>query len=86
MSDHIDRDRRLFLGTAATTITAASLGMLPSARAQSRDTQQGAVHPSQRRSNTSFSSLKQIDAGLLNIRSTGSSADRPISRSGCRAA
>src|SRR6266852_345870 len=57
MSDEINHHRRRFLGTAATTIAAASLGVFPSAEAQTRKTQ---------RLNTSFGSLKQIDAGLLN--------------------
>src|SRR5713101_2471052 len=58
MSDEINHHRRRFLGTAATTIAAASLGVFPSAEAQTRKTQ---------RLNTSFGPLKQIDAGLLNI-------------------
>jgi pimeloyl-ACP methyl ester carboxylesterase len=67
MSQPVDQDRRRFLGTAATTLAAASLVVLPAACAQSSKTQRGAVSPSTARSNASFGSLKQIDAGLLNI-------------------
>ena len=58
MSNEINHHRRRFLGTAATTIAAASLGMIPSAEAQTGR---------KPRSNTSFGPLKQIDAGLLNV-------------------
>src|SRR6266404_5751261 len=47
-------DRRRFLGAAALTMTAAQLGWAGSAKAQSRKA-------------TSFDSLKQIEAGLLNV-------------------
>jgi pimeloyl-ACP methyl ester carboxylesterase len=66
MSEHFNDHRRRFLGTAATTLTAASLGLIPSARAQSK-TEGAATAPSKRRSNTSFGPLKRIDAGLLNV-------------------
>ncbi len=62
MSNEINRHRRQFLGTAATTIAAASLGVIPSADAQTRK-----IQPTKRRSNTSFGPVKQIDAGLLNV-------------------
>jgi pimeloyl-ACP methyl ester carboxylesterase len=57
-----DFNRRRFLGTAATTIAAASLGVLRSADAQ---TSQELV-PS-KPTNASFGPIKQVDAGLLNI-------------------
>ena len=66
MSEHINHHRRRFLGTAATTIAAASLGVRP-ARAQSSKTQQPDVPPTRPVSHTSFGPIKQIDAGLLNI-------------------
>jgi pimeloyl-ACP methyl ester carboxylesterase len=47
-------DRRRFLGASAMTVTAAQLGLAGSAKAQSRKV-------------TSFDSLKQIDAGVLNV-------------------
>jgi pimeloyl-ACP methyl ester carboxylesterase len=52
MSERFNLDRRGFVGTAAMTIAAAQLGMLRAAGAQTH---------------TSFASLKQIDAGVLNI-------------------
>ncbi len=67
MSNEINRHRRQFLGTAATTIAAASLGVIPSAHAQTRKTQRPDVPPAKPRSNTSFGPVKQIDAGLLNV-------------------
>src|ERR1700682_5451362 len=62
MSEEIDRDRRRLLGTAALTIAAAELAMLGAADAQS-----GKINPIKPGTNTSFSSLKQIDAGVLNV-------------------
>ena len=58
MSKAINYDRRHFLSTAAMTIAAAQFGAARSAQAQ-LGKKQG--------SNSSFGSLKQIDAGLLNI-------------------
>jgi pimeloyl-ACP methyl ester carboxylesterase len=58
----IDCDRRRILGIAAMTIAAAELGMTGSATAQSRK-----IEPIKPGANTSFASLKQIDAGLLNV-------------------
>ena len=59
--------RRRFLGTAAMTIAAAQLGMFGSAEAQSRKAKPADVPPIKPGTNTSFASLKQIDAGLLNV-------------------
>ena len=67
MSEHINHHRRRFLGTAATTIAAASLGVIRSARAQSGKTQQADVSPPKPGSHTAFGPIKQIDAGLLNV-------------------
>jgi len=67
MSEHINHHRRRFLGTAATSIAAASVGVIRPARAQSRKTQQADVAPTKRGSHTSFGPIKQIDAGLLNV-------------------
>ena len=55
------------LGTAATAIAATQFGMIETAGAQSgktRPTQLPTIKPG---TNTSFASLKQIDAGLLNV-------------------
>src|SRR5208282_659439 len=62
MSERIDLDRRRLLGTAAFTIAAAEFAMLGSAEAQSTK-----IDPIKPGTNTSFGSLKQIDAGLLNV-------------------
>src|SRR5882762_8154329 len=67
MSEHINHHRRRFLGTAATSIAAASLGVIRPARAQSSKTQPADVAPTKRGSHTSFGPIKQIDAGLLNV-------------------
>jgi pimeloyl-ACP methyl ester carboxylesterase len=57
MSGTANPDRRRFLGTAAMTLAAARLGMLDTANVQT----------GKPGSNTSFASLKQIDAGVLNV-------------------
>jgi pimeloyl-ACP methyl ester carboxylesterase len=67
MSEHIDHRRRRFLGTAATTLAAASLGAIRSARAQSGKPRQADVPSIKPGSHTSFGPIQQIDAGLLNV-------------------
>jgi len=67
MSKDINYHRRRFLGTAATTVAAASLGLIRSAGAQSSNTQRLDLTPIKPRSNASFGSIKQIDAGVLNV-------------------
>jgi pimeloyl-ACP methyl ester carboxylesterase len=67
MPHEINHLRRRFFGTAAMTIAAAQLGMIGFARAQS-----GSARPARRPTikpgtNTSFASLKQINAGALNV-------------------
>src|SRR5208283_5034000 len=62
MSEQINQDRRRLLGTTALTIAAAELAMIGSAEAQSTK-----INPIKPGANTSFGSLKQIDAGLLNV-------------------
>jgi hypothetical protein len=75
MSEQFNYNRRRFFGAAAITVAAAQLGTLASANAQSgnAETPQAGAH-------TSFSSLKQIDAGLLNIgyAETGPADGRPV--------
>ena len=61
MSDQIDRRR--FLGAAAMTVAATELTLSSSAAAQTVG-QNGSVKAG---GNTSFASLKQINAGLLNV-------------------
>jgi len=67
MSEEINHDRRRFLSTAAMSVVAAKLGMASFADAQSNKTQSANVPKMKRGMNTSFGSLKQIDAGLLNV-------------------
>jgi len=67
MPDEIDSQRRRFLGAAAMTIAATQLALGGSPKAQPTmqrrlDTQGFKVG-----TNTAFASLKQIDAGLLNV-------------------
>jgi pimeloyl-ACP methyl ester carboxylesterase len=63
----IDRQRRYFFGAAALTIAAAQLGIIGPAAAQSGKAKSAAVPPVKPGTHTSFRSLKQIDAGLLNV-------------------
>ena len=67
MSEEIKYDRRRFLRTAAMTIAAAQLGRTGSAAAQSSRANPATVPPTKPGTNTSFASLKQIDAGVLNV-------------------
>jgi pimeloyl-ACP methyl ester carboxylesterase len=67
MSEEINHSRRRFLGTAAMTIAAAQFGILGSANAQSSTTKTPDVPAAKPGTNASFSSLKQIDAGLLHV-------------------
>jgi pimeloyl-ACP methyl ester carboxylesterase len=65
--DEINRDRRRFFGTAAMTLAAAQLVMSGSAEAQPSKAKTVGMHTTKPGTNTSFGSLKQIDAGLLNV-------------------
>ena len=70
MSEQFNYNRRRFFGAAAITVAAAQLGTLASANAQSSNAESDdttAALPAQAGTHTSFPSLKQIDAGLLNI-------------------
>ncbi|UPK38326.1 alpha/beta hydrolase [Bradyrhizobium sp. 186] len=66
MSDNINRERRRFFGSAAMTLAAAQLSLSATAAAETAKPVRSAsaIKP---RTNTSFASLKQIDAGLLNV-------------------
>jgi pimeloyl-ACP methyl ester carboxylesterase len=59
-SETIDQHRRRFCGAAARAVAAAQLGLFASVKAQSGT-------PAAQTGRTSFASLKQIDAGLLNV-------------------
>jgi pimeloyl-ACP methyl ester carboxylesterase len=66
-TEKIDQHRRHFFGAAAVTMAAAQLGIAGSADAQSgnkRATQLPAIKPG---TNTSFTPLKQIAAGVLSV-------------------
>ncbi len=61
-SERINLHRRRFFGSAAMTVAAAQLGIVGSANAQAAETP-----PAETGTHTSFRSLKQIDAGILNV-------------------
>ena len=67
MSEEINNDRRRFLRNSAMTIAAAELVTVSSAFAQSSKKKPSDVPPINPGTKTSFGSLKQIDAGLLNV-------------------
>src|ERR1700680_3604988 len=62
MSEEINHDRRRTLGAAVLTVAAAELAIVGAADAQS-----GKIGPIKPGTNTSFGSLQQIDAGVLNV-------------------
>jgi pimeloyl-ACP methyl ester carboxylesterase len=59
--------RRRFVGVAAMSIAAAQLGIVGSANAQTGGTKPAQLPSMKPGTNTSFGSLKQIDAGVLNV-------------------
>ncbi len=63
MSEAINHGRRRLLGAAVMTALAAELGVRGSAHAQSSN----AASATKEAANMSFESLKQIDAGVLNV-------------------
>ena len=77
MREDLNLDRRRFFGKAAMTIVAAELGTLGAASAQSSNapvaapandgSQQTIALVPANPKNTSFASLKQVNAGILNI-------------------
>jgi pimeloyl-ACP methyl ester carboxylesterase len=66
MSEDINRDRRRFFGTAAMSLAAAQFALSGSAEAQSGKAKPADLPRIKPGTNTSFATLKQIDAGLLN--------------------
>ena len=80
MAEEINRDRRRFLGTAVIAIAAAELGMIGSAKAQSSQTQSEDLPMVKPGTHTSFGSLRQVDAGLLNVgyAEAGPTDGRPV--------
>src|SRR4029077_11705387 len=67
MPQKVNQNRRHFLGPAAMTIAATQLGMIGSAIAQSSKTKPEDLPTIKPGTNTSFGSLKQIYAGVLNV-------------------
>ena len=66
MREVINHDRRRFLGTVAMTITTAQLSTT-TARAETNGSKLAHLPSVKPGTNVSFASLKQIDAGLLNV-------------------
>jgi pimeloyl-ACP methyl ester carboxylesterase len=66
-SEDVNHHRRRFFGTAAATFAAAQLGLIGSAAAQSGTAKPAGLPAIQPGANTSFGTLKQIDAGVLNV-------------------
>jgi pimeloyl-ACP methyl ester carboxylesterase len=67
MPDDINHHRRGFFGGAAMAIAAAKLGMAESARAQTAQTKPAQLSAVKPGTHTSFASLKQVNAGVLNV-------------------
>ena len=67
MSEELSHNRRRFLRSATVAFAAAELATLGSAVAQSSQTSPAHVPAIKPGTNTSFGSLKQINAGLLNV-------------------
>jgi pimeloyl-ACP methyl ester carboxylesterase len=67
MSDEINPHRRRFFGAAAMTVAAAQFALNGSAEAQPQKEKMPEMRALKAGTNTSFASLKQIDAGLLNV-------------------
>jgi hypothetical protein len=67
MSDEINHDRRHFFDRAAVTLAAAQLSLSGTAAAQTAGQRKLNMAGFKVGANTSFASLKQIDAGLLSV-------------------
>src|SRR5260370_42548901 len=67
MLDELKQDRRRFLGSAAMSSAAAQLGVTGSTKAQSSKANPVDRSKAKPGASTSFGSVKQIDAGLLNV-------------------
>ena len=67
LSETINQNRRRFLSTAAMTVAADQIGMFNPANAEAATANLAAVPAIKPGTNTSFTSLKQIDAGILNV-------------------
>jgi pimeloyl-ACP methyl ester carboxylesterase len=80
MSEKTKYNRRRFLGIAAAGAAGASVGLISSASAQSKETNTARGTSTKSGTNTSFGPLKQIDAGLLNVgyAEAGPTNGRPV--------
>jgi pimeloyl-ACP methyl ester carboxylesterase len=67
MPEAINQHRRLFFGAAAATVAAVQLGMIRPAAAQSGATKAARLPELKPGTNTSLGTIKQIDAGVLNV-------------------
>jgi pimeloyl-ACP methyl ester carboxylesterase len=63
----INRERRRFVDVAAMTLAATQLAVMPFADAQTGSKNESPPQPENRGMNTSFTSLKQVNAGLLSV-------------------
>jgi pimeloyl-ACP methyl ester carboxylesterase len=80
MSEKINYQRRRFLGTVVMVIVTTQLGRFGSANAQSSKTKPAVLSLMKSGTNTSFGSLKQVDAGVLNVgyAEVGPADGRPV--------
>jgi len=67
MSEDINRHRRRFFGAAAASIAATQFGIIRSANADTDETKATQLPTITPGANTSFASVRQIDAGVLNM-------------------
>ena len=76
--NEIKVDRRRLLHRAAMILAAGQLGVLGSMDAQSSNAKPAEAAAIKPGTNTSFGSLKQIDAGLLNVGEAGPANGLPV--------
>ncbi|CAG2158566.1 Haloalkane dehalogenase [Cupriavidus yeoncheonensis] len=67
MSENINSRRRGFMGKTAVALAAAQFGVLGSARGQARSPNSAILPSARPGTHSSFASMKQINAGLLNV-------------------
>jgi pimeloyl-ACP methyl ester carboxylesterase len=80
LSKEIEYDRRRFLGSGALGFAAAQLALMGAAGAKAGEVRLAAVGAAEPGSHTSFASVRQIDAGLLNVgyAETGAADGLPV--------
>jgi pimeloyl-ACP methyl ester carboxylesterase len=67
MTEDINHLRRLFMGAAALSVAATQLGVMGAAQAQSGNQAPSRLPAVSPGTHTSFASLKQVNAGVLNV-------------------